>query len=250
MRRFLPSGCLQFREGNGFKGVKLSILYLIRLVICIHLVDLNTLCAALPFTKHWRDALTLTRWRGTQTPSWEDVVMHVGRGWGPCRGVLTSPAQSPLRIQRAKYRVGTPFPPVLRSEAGWGGTPIPPALCGEAGVFVLLPGIYDLGEDTKHKAEEGAARGRLGAGGGPRARRWGTLYHRNTAAEAPEPGVLTGGGCRLPICSASFGSEWISSVWVGAYRCVCFSSPSHLFSLPGLSARSERRGSWRGQGEL
>ena len=83
--------------------------------------------------------------------------------------------------------MGTPFPPALRGEAGWGGTPFPPALCGEAGVFVLLPGIYDLGEDTKHKAEEGAACGRLGAGGGPGARGWGTLYHRNTAAEAPEP---------------------------------------------------------------
>lgn len=128
--------------------------------------------------------------------------------------------------------------------------PFPPAPRGKAGVFVLLPGIYDLGEDTKHKPDEGAARGCLGAGGGPGACGWVTLYNYNTAAEAPEPGVAAGGGCRLPICSASFGSEWISSVWVGAYRCVCFSSPSRLFSLPGLSARSERQGSQRGEGEL
>lgn len=128
--------------------------------------------------------------------------------------------------------------------------PFPPALRGKAGVFVLLPGIYDLGEDTKHKPDEGAARGCLGAGGGPGACGWVTLYNYNTAAEAPEPGVAAGGGCRLPICSASFGSEWISSVWVGAYCCVCFSSPSRLFSLPGLSARSEQQGSQRGEGEL
>lgn len=161
--------------------------------------------------------------------------MHVGRVGGPPGGCFTPPAQSPLRIQRAKYKVGTPFPPALR---------------GKAGVFVLLPGIYDLGEDTKHKPDEGTARGCLGAGGGPGACGWVTLYNYNTAAEALEPGVAAGGGCRLPICSASFGSEWISSVWVGAYRCVCFSSPSRLFSLPGLSARSERRGSQRGEGEL
>lgn len=68
---------------------------------------------------------------------------------------------------------------------------------------------------------------------------WVTLYNYSTAVKAPEPGVTAAGGCQLPICLASFGSEWISSVWVGAYCCVCFSSPSRLFSLPGLNARSE-----------
>lgn len=72
------------------------------------------------------------------------------------------------------------------------------------------------GEGSKHKPDEGSARGFLGAEGGPAACGWVTLYNYNTVVKAPEPGWRRAGDAGFPSAQTLFGSEWISSVWVGA----------------------------------
>lgn len=62
----------------------MSILYLIRVLICICLEDLHTFCRALPRTTHWRCPHTyrLEGKTDTRTHAQEDVVTHVGRVGG------------------------------------------------------------------------------------------------------------------------------------------------------------------------
>lgn len=155
------------------------------------------------------------RVRGTGLEEW---------GWEASWGCFAPPAQSckSLRIPREKHKVlSFPWKHVVETR-----------------VFVLLPCMYDLGKALNTNQMKAVPAGAWEQGAAPGACGWVTLCNYNTAVKAPEPRVAAGGVCWLPICSASFGSEWISSVWVGAYCCVCFSSPSRLFSLPGLSACS------------
>lgn len=73
---------------------------------------------------------------------------------------------------------------------------------------------------SKHKPDEGGARGCLGACG------WVTLYNYYTG-EGPGT-AWRAGEAGFPSAQTLLGSEWISSVWVGAYCCVFFIPPPVL----------------------
>lgn len=123
-----------------------------------------------------------------------DTCMHpkvvLGKAGAPSGGVLPHP-QSPEGSAQSWH---------LRPSCG---------SCPKAGCCVPASAYMMWGrpgEDSKHKPDEGGARGCLGAEGGPAACGWVTLYNYNTVVKAPEPGWrrAAGGGCWLPICSDSF----------------------------------------------
>lgn len=95
-------------------------------------------------------------------------------------------------------------------------------------------------EGSKYKPDEGGAFGCLGAGGGPRACGWVTLYNYNTVVKASEPRWWRVGDAGFP--SAQPFSALNGLVLFGLeLTVVCFSNHPHLphlFSLPGLSACS------------
>ena len=146
----------------------MSILYLIRVLICIRLEDLNTFCRALPRTMHWRcpHAYRLEGRTDTRTHAQEDVITHVGRvggtrleewGRGAPGGVLRLLSRV-LRVAESRVKSTKSVPPCF------------PWKRPKAGVFCrrLACMIWGrLGKGSKPKPDEGVAYGCLGAGDGP-----------------------------------------------------------------------------------
>ena len=92
----------------------------------------------------------------------------------PLRGECTTLAPPPF-----------PWQPVLRLGA-----------CAPAFACMVWGRLWEQG--CKHKPDEGGARGCLGAGGGPRACGWVTLYNYNTVVKAPEPRWRRAGDAGFP----------------------------------------------------
>lgn len=130
----------------------------------------------------------------------KEVIAHVGRcsegEWGlkngdgsPSGGILLL-LQNPEEMHKV-----CAFPLPLEAKLRLGA-------CAPAFADTIWGGLRRALNTNQMKA---VAAGAWEQGAAPGACGWVTLYNYNTVVKAPEPEWRwAGGGCRLPICSASF----------------------------------------------
>lgn len=148
------------------------------------------------------------------------------------------------------------FAPPTESRGGAQSLRLFPSRGSQAKAGCLCSSLcrYDLGRVLRRALNtnqmKAVAAGAWEQGAAPGACGWITLYNYNTAAKAPEPEWRWVAGGRgevdagFPSAQPLFGSEWISSVWVGAYCCVYFSSSlPFVLSLWPERLLKEQRGS-------